>query len=106
MPNSLLAPSPLLKDEPASGLDCSGISKPRRISVKAGRQQGRLCTAGNGREERIGGRGVEGGGGGAGSCANVLWCGMGFFLQFFVLGNWVGFSGESPLPVISSGTSN
>src|SRR5882757_2530807 len=44
-PNSPLAPSPLLKDEPASGLDVRGISKPRRISVKAGRQQVPLCTA-------------------------------------------------------------
>src|SRR6202041_492622 len=40
----LLAPSPRLKDKPASGLDCSGISKPRRISVKTGRQQVPLCT--------------------------------------------------------------
>src|SRR5712672_252297 len=45
-PNSPLAPSPLLKDEPASGLDVRGNSKLRRISVKAGRQQVRLCTAG------------------------------------------------------------
>jgi hypothetical protein len=29
----------ILKDEPASELDCSGDSKPRRISAKAGRQQ-------------------------------------------------------------------
>src|SRR5882757_380155 len=35
-PNSPLAPSPLLKDEPAGGLDCSGISKPRRISAISG----------------------------------------------------------------------
>jgi hypothetical protein len=27
------------KDEPASELDCLGVSKPRRISAKAGRQQ-------------------------------------------------------------------
>src|SRR5437868_14492443 len=38
-PNRPLAPSPLLKDEPPSELDCWGNSKPRRISVKTGRQQ-------------------------------------------------------------------
>jgi hypothetical protein len=32
-PNSPLSPSPLLKDEPASGLDCSGVLKPRRKSA-------------------------------------------------------------------------
>src|SRR4051812_37539205 len=74
MPNSLLAPSPLLKDEPASGLDCSGISKPRRISVKAGRQQVRLCTAdtakGQGRRELGAGTGR---GGRARTCDNRFW---------------------------------
>src|ERR1700753_2244848 len=35
-PNSPLAPSPLVKVEPASGLDVWGISKPRRISVSNG----------------------------------------------------------------------
>src|SRR6202011_2555361 len=44
-PNSPLAPNPLQKDEPASGLDCSGISKPRRISVKRADSRWRLCTA-------------------------------------------------------------
>ena len=45
-PNSPLSPSPLLKVEPASGLDCSGISKPRRISAFNGPAAGgRLCTA-------------------------------------------------------------
>src|SRR6185437_15151172 len=45
-PNSPPAPSPLLKDEPASGLDFSGNSKPRRISVKRAGCRWRLCTAG------------------------------------------------------------
>src|SRR5450759_2400036 len=55
-PNSPPAPSPLLKDEPASGLDVRGISKPRRISVKTGRQQVRLCTAGAAKGQAAGNR--------------------------------------------------
>src|SRR5580698_3162075 len=45
-PNSPLAPSPLLKDEPASGLGCSGDFKAAPDIRQTGRQQVRLCTAG------------------------------------------------------------
>ena len=43
---ALSCAQPLLKDEPQSGLDCPGISMPRRISVKTGQQQVPLSTAG------------------------------------------------------------
>src|ERR1700736_6314081 len=33
---AVFKPSPLLKDEPVTGLACSGISKPRRISAFSG----------------------------------------------------------------------
>jgi hypothetical protein len=33
-PNSPLAPNPHLEGEPPSGLDCPGMSKPRRRSEK------------------------------------------------------------------------
>jgi hypothetical protein len=38
------------------GLDVRGISKPRRISVKTGRQQVRLCTAGAAKGQAAGNR--------------------------------------------------
>src|ERR1700722_15745311 len=49
-PNSPLAPSPLLKDEPASGLDCSGGFQSRAgyPSKRAG-SRWPLCTVGGGK---------------------------------------------------------
>src|SRR3954463_9606122 len=46
-PNSPLAPSPLLKDEPASGLDCfRGIQSRAGYPSKRAGSRCRLCTAG------------------------------------------------------------
>src|SRR6202051_589773 len=56
-PNSPLAPSPLLKDEPASGLDCSGgIQSRAGYPSKRADSRWRLCTAGTAKGQGAGNR--------------------------------------------------
>src|ERR1700683_855504 len=53
-PNSPLAPSPLQKDEPASGLDCSGDFKAAPDIRQTGRQQVSGMYCGGGETSRSG----------------------------------------------------
>src|SRR5882757_11082318 len=52
-PNSPLAPNPLLKDEPASGLDCSGDFKAAPDIRQTGRQQVAVMYCGWGFRSRL-----------------------------------------------------
>jgi len=51
-PNSPLAPSPLLKDEPASGLDCSGEFKAAPDIRQSGPAAGAVVYCGRGQRSR------------------------------------------------------
>src|ERR1700677_977334 len=85
-PNSPLAPSPLLKDEPASGLDCSGDFKAAPDIRQSGPAAGAAMYCGRGQRSRYWEPGA-GRGGRAPTCDNRFWRPVLYQLSYTPIGN-------------------